>query len=111
MERSMSRLRSTPESMGESVLKAGAFLPGVQRLVLAIFCLLVIAVGFLVFLNECAFGGAMGAAYRECDCRGMELQLFDHTPADGPRKTVCIGLVRSTTCYQSRGGPEVACEP
>jgi hypothetical protein len=51
----------------------------------------------------------MGSAYRTCDCRGVEWQLFDRTAADGPRRTLCVGIVRSRTCLQFRAGPVIGC--
>ena len=71
--------------------------------------LVLLALGVL-FINECAYGGGMGAAYKNCDCLGIERELYDQTAADGPRKTVCIGIVQATTCYSYVGGPSVACE-
>jgi hypothetical protein len=69
------------------------------------------AVLLLAFLlvHECAYGGGMGAQYKACDCRGIEWLLYDRTPADGPRKTICLGRVRSTTCFRFMEGPEIAC--
>jgi hypothetical protein len=57
----------------------------------------------------CADGGAMASAYRTCDCRGWEWLLSDSTAADGPRRTICLGYIASTTCYQFRDGPVVTC--
>ena len=61
----------------------------------------------LLLVRTCAYGGGMGAAYRTCDCTGYEWELYDRTPSDGPRKTLCIGIVQSVTCFQSLGGPEM----
>jgi hypothetical protein len=66
-------------------------------------------VAALFLIRTCADGGAMGSAYRTCDCQGYEWQLYDRTPADGPRKTLCIGIVQSVTCLQTMGGPEIPC--
>ncbi len=63
----------------------------------------------LVTIRVCADGGAMAAAYRSCECRGFEWQLYDQTAADGPRRTLCVGWVRSWNCYQFREGPVVPC--
>jgi hypothetical protein len=57
----------------------------------------------------CADGGAMAALYQSCDCRGFEWQLYDRTAADGPRRTLCVGLVASKTCYRFRDGPILEC--
>ncbi|MGH7566502.1 MAG: hypothetical protein ACREK2_06710 [Gemmatimonadota bacterium] len=70
--------------------------------------LFLLALGW-IFTGVCAAGGAMASAYRTCECRGFEWEVYDRTPADGPRRTVCFGITRSETCYRSRGGPEVAC--
>lgn len=70
--------------------------------------LLLVGLGLLL-VRVCADGGAMGSAYRTCDCRGVEWQLYERMAADGPRRTLCIGLVRSRTCYQSREGPVISC--
>ena len=77
-----------------------------HKLLLAL-ALWVVAVFLLV--HECAYGGGMGARYRTCECLGVEWELYDRRPADGPRKTICIGIVQSTTCYRSDGGPAVEC--
>ena len=71
--------------------------------------LLLIALG-LLFVNECFYWAGMGAAYKSCDCVGIERELYDQTAADGPRKTVCIGIVRSTQCYQYMDGPSIECK-
>jgi hypothetical protein len=64
--------------------------------------------GFLL-VRECAYGGGMGAAYKTCECLGIEWELYDSRPADGPRKTICIGIIQSTTCYTLEGGPVIEC--
>lgn len=69
---------------------------------------LLVAAGF-AFIRVCADGGAMASAYRSCECRGLEWQVYDRTAADGPRRTLCIGYLRSRTCHQFRTGPVVAC--
>jgi hypothetical protein len=74
--------------------------------------LVVLAAGVVsgcLLVSECAFGGNMGARYRTCECLGVEWELYDRRPADGPHKTVCIGLVRARTCYQMTGGTIVEC--
>jgi hypothetical protein len=80
-----------------------------RLLVLGLVLLALVAAGSLL-VDECAYGGGMGAAYRTCSCLGLERQLYDRTAADGPRRTICAGLVRSRTCYQFQGGPQVPCE-
>ena len=81
-----------------------------RHVLLAMFGVVAIALGFFVFTNECAYGGGMGGEYKDCQCLGSELQLFDQTAADGPRKTICIGLITETTCYEFLGGPEQVCK-
>lgn len=79
---------------------------------LAIAALIIVAVILLsafLLIHECAYGGGMGARYKVCDCRGSEWLLYDQTPVDGPRKTMCLGIVRSTTCYRITGGPQITC--
>ena len=71
--------------------------------------LIVVTAGFLL-VNECAYGGAMASSYKDCDCLGYEWEQYDQTPADGPKRTICIGVVRSITCYPFISGPVVDCE-
>ena len=75
---------------------------------LVIVAMLTLGLG-LATIRVCADGGAMAAAYRTCECRGFEWQLYDQTAADGPRRTLCLGWVRSWTCHEFRTGPLVAC--
>ncbi len=63
----------------------------------------------LLLIQECSFGGGMGAAAKNCDCVGYEWLRYDRTASDGPRKTICIGIVRATECYQYIGGPTEEC--
>src|SRR5215510_6180572 len=75
---------------------------------LVVFCaLLATVVYFLV--HDCAVGGAMGGRYRDCRCGGLEWPVFDHKTDDGPRRTLCLGLVAERTCYRHREGPVVPC--
>ena len=67
-------------------------------------------VAALLLYRECAFGGGMPGWYRDCDCIGLERLDYDQTAADGKRRTVCIGLVASRTCYQYQDGPVVPCQ-
>ena len=68
-----------------------------------------VSVGAFLLVSECAYGGGMAAPYKTCECLGVERELYDARPADGPHKTLCIGLVRSRTCYRMTGGPIVEC--
>jgi len=68
-----------------------------------------IALGAFLLIDECASGGAMAGEYKDCECMGYELLLYDQTEADGPRKTICVGLVTEMTCYGFRDGPEKPC--
>jgi len=77
------------------------------RVVVAVLIAAVLAAALLV--SECASGGGMAARDRTCECLGVEWQLYDHRPADGPRKSVCLGVVRSRTCYRTTGGPVIDC--
>ena len=50
-------------------------------------CVGMVGLGCLLLINECASGGAMAGVYQDCQCRGYEVEMFDRTEADGPRKT------------------------
>ena len=84
---------------------------GRLRVALGVVAALVPAVSLAAFLlvSECAYGGGMGAHYKTCECLGVEREVYDARPADGPHKTVCVGIVRSRTCYRMTGGPIVEC--
>ncbi len=69
-----------------------------------------IVVSALLFIRVCADGAAMGGARKSCECRGYEWQLYDRRAADGPQRTMCIGWVHSTTCYQAASGLVVPCK-
>ncbi len=81
------------------------------RVALGVVAALVLAMSLaaLLLVSECAYGGGMGARYKTCQCLGVERELYDARPADGPHKTVCVGIVRSRTCYLMTGGPIVEC--
>ncbi len=84
----------------------------VKKIVIALLLILVVVLtAGLLLVNECAYGGGMAAGYKSCDCSGMEWELYDRTAADGPRKTICIGIIRSTSCFMSMGGSSIACDP
>jgi hypothetical protein len=70
--------------------------------------IVLLVAGFLL-VNRCADGGAMASRYQTCTCLGIERLQYDRTAADGPRRTLCLGLVTSTTCFRSRGGETVPC--
>ena len=78
------------------------------RGLLALAAVVLVGAGFLL-VNRCADGGAMGSRYRTCRCLGVEWLQYDRTAADGPRRTLCLGLVTSTTCHRSRGGEVAPC--
>jgi hypothetical protein len=81
-----------------------------QRSALLVTAGLIGAVGLvLLLIRICADGGAMGSAYQTCECRGFEWEVYDRIAADGPRRTVCVGILQSRTCHQFRDGPVVAC--
>jgi len=63
----------------------------------------------LLLIHECSFFEGMGAKATSCDCAGREWLLYDRTASDGPRKTIYIGIVRATECYQYFGGPTEEC--
>lgn len=83
--------------------------PRSKFVVAALVILSAIALSAFLLIHECAYGGGMGARYKTCDCRGIEWILYDQTPVDGPRKTICLGMIRSTTCYRFMGGPQIEC--
>jgi len=68
-----------------------------------------VVVARALFVHDCEFGGAMAGAHRTCQCLGAERLVSDHTAADGPRHSVCYGLVANETCFAHRGGTQVAC--
>jgi hypothetical protein len=80
-----------------------------SELRLALVVVGIVAALGLALIRICADGGAMAGAYKTCQCRGVEWQLYDATAADGPRRTLCFGLVKSRTCYQFRSGPRLRC--
>lgn|SRR5574341_229436 len=92
-----------------SLLCGGELKPWSKFAVVALVIAAAIALSAFLFIHECAYGGGMGARYQACDCRGIEWRLYDQTPADGPRKTMCLGRVRSTACYRFIGGPQIEC--
>ena len=65
--------------------------------------------GAWLLVSECADGGGMAALYRTGRCLGVEWELYARRPADGPHRTLCIGIVRARTCYRTTDGPVVAC--
>ena len=72
--------------------------------------LVALTIAALALVNRCADGGAMGAMYRACECRGIEWVRYDRTAADGPRRTLCLGVITSTACSRSRAGERVPCD-
>jgi hypothetical protein len=62
-----------------------------------------------VLAPECAFGGGMPGWYRTCACLGIERVVDDRTAADGPRRSVCLGVVTARHCHAYPGGPAVPC--
>ena len=81
-----------------------------KTIAIAVVVVLVLGAASLLLHRECDFGGGMPGWYRECSCMGIERPDYDQTAADGPRRTICIGLVTSRTCYQYPDEPTVACE-
>lgn len=79
------------------------------RSILVVAMATTLAAAGVLLVRVCADGGAMAAAYQTCRCRGFEWELYDRTPADGPRRTVCFGFIDSRTCHQFRDGPIVPC--
>ena len=75
----------------------------------ALLVLIAGALASLLLVRECAFGGGMGARDRTCRCLGVEWTLDDRRPADGPRQSLCVGVVLSRTCYRVTDGPVIEC--
>jgi len=80
-----------------------------RRLGVALGAVAALTLSAVLLVSECAYGGDMGARYKTCECLGLEWELYDVRAADGPHKTVCVGIVRSRTCYRMTGGPIVEC--
>ena len=81
-----------------------------RRIVLPLMLILLLIALWRILINDCSYVGGMGSSSTICDCSGIEWVLYDRTASDGPRKTICIGIVRSTRCYQYIDGPTVECE-
>jgi hypothetical protein len=80
-----------------------------RGIVILLATLIVVGAAFGLLGRDCELGGAMAGAHRTCDCLGAERLISDRTAADGPRHSVCHGIVLSTTCFRHREGPQVDC--
>lgn len=69
---------------------------------------LLLGLGFLA-INECSYYAGMGASMKACTCTGREILVYDRTASDGPRKTICVGIVRTFECFQGPGGASIPC--
>lgn len=81
-----------------------------KKIILPVVLVFILAVSAWMFIGECSFFAGMGASLTECECSGYELLLYDRTAADGPRKSICVGWIKSVKCYQYLDGPTVECE-
>jgi hypothetical protein len=81
----------------------------VRKLRLALLIVIAGGLAAMLLVRECAFGGGMGGRDRTCRCAGLEWTLYDRRPADGPRQSLCVGVVLSTTRYRMSGGPIIDC--
>lgn len=81
-----------------------------KKLVRPLLLIIILVVAGSMLVGQCSYFAGMGASLTDCDCLGHQLLLYDRTAADGPRKSICIGLIRSVECYQYVGGPPVECE-
>lgn len=67
----------------------------------------------IVLIHSCdsLTGWAVGEQ-RSCDCKGIEWVLFDKLSVDGDRKSICIGFVESSECYEYENNErvEVSCQ-
>ena len=80
-----------------------------KKIITALLIVLLVVASGLLLVKECSYWAGMGATYKSCDCLGIERELYDQTASDGPRKTVCLGIVQSSQCYQYPGGPRIEC--
>jgi hypothetical protein len=80
-----------------------------RRLGVALGVVAALVLATFLLVSECSYGGGMRARYKTCECLGVERELYDARHADGPHKTVCVGIVRSRTCYRMTGDPIVEC--
>jgi hypothetical protein len=81
----------------------------VRKLRVALLVLIAGGLAALLLVRECSVGGGMGGRDLTCRCAGLEWTLYDRRAADGPRQSVCVGVVLSRTCYRVSGGPIVDC--
>jgi hypothetical protein len=79
------------------------------RLALLVIVALALLTAVFVLNRECGYGGGMPGWYRDCHCIGTERVDYDHTQADGKRRTTCLGVVVARSCHAYRGGPAVSC--
>ncbi len=83
-----------------------------QRKVAALLAVIVVLTALgIVLVNDCSSIGGMGWSVVKCECSGFQWVLYDRTEADGPMRSICIGLVQSRTCFQYVDGPRVECNP
>ncbi len=71
---------------------------------------LLTALGFAL-VNDCSSIGGMGWSVVKCECSGFQWVLYDRTEADGPMRSLCIGIVQSRSCFEYVDGPRVECFP
>ena len=86
-----------------------------MKKVVVIFLLLVgaIILASLFMVNTCSLktGWAVGVQ-RSCECSGIEWTLYNQLPVDGDMKTACIGVIKSSECYEYKNYEkvEVSCQ-
>jgi len=44
-----------------------------------------------------------------CECTGIKWLYENKLPVDGDNKSVCIGTVKSTQCFQYQGSEKIDC--
>ncbi len=76
--------------------------------ILLALALLAVLFGF-IFVHNCDSTGVMGQSVVACDCTGYEWLLYDRTEADGPKRSLCLGLVHERQCFEFTGGRQLDC--
>ena len=78
-------------------------------LLFAVAAFLLTLLGF-AFIHECDSIGGMGWSVKTCECSGYEWLLYDRTEADGPKRSLCLGIVQARQCFEYVDGPRIDCQ-
>jgi hypothetical protein len=81
-----------------------------KRISFAVAIIIVLVIGSFLINRECYFSGGMPGYYSECTCLGKERLDYDQTAVDGLRRTTCLGIITSRTCYLYQSSPAVPCD-